>query len=407
MAIQPVSDDAHKQNLSATPDNGVKCEIDGVYVHSVDLYLRREYPDMTLAEYQRNFHGAEILSPSLKKRKTGDASALTVGHTATVTKLQPAHHEFMVTKKVFADVFNLGNAPAAKNARGEPIGLEIVTNPGDALVPYIPELDPNYIFPIDNLKAVMMGVALNKPTLIWGYHGTGKTTLIEQFCARTGRPFLRVQHTGNTEESHILGQYVLKSGQTEFQPGPLAQAMRDGLVYCADEYDFALPSGTSVYQPVLEGKALVIKDAPPEWRIVKPHKHFRFFATGNTNGGGDETGLYQGTQMHNAANYSRFGITVKMDWMPEAQEVGVVAAQGQIHQDDARKLRKFAEDVRNAYAKGDLGVVVSPRELINAAVLGRAMGGLWRQGLALAYTNRLNSTDSHVVQEFAQRIFGT
>ncbi|MER9496479.1 AAA family ATPase, partial [Mesorhizobium sp. M0320] len=174
-----------------------------------------------------------------------------------------------------------------------------------------------------------------------------------------------VQHTAHTEESHVLGQYVVRtkmakhdviSGDgtrhevekpmsvTEFQLGPLPLAMIEGAVYCADEYDFAMPQVVALYQPVLEGKALVIKDAPPEYRLIKPHPEFRIVATGNTNGTGDETGLYQGTLIQNAANYSRFKITEEVTYMEPKIEETVISGQAGIERADAAKLVKIAKE---------------------------------------------------------------
>lgn len=391
---------AHQRNISATPKDGVQCAIDGEWVHSIAAYLKVVHPETTLADYQAQFPDSEILSPSLKQARDKKNGA--TYHYSMPREIPPPR----LNKRSFADVFDLGSAPAAKNKRGDNIMIDVLEAPHEAFADYIPEVDPNYIFNIDLLKQVMMGFQLNIPVLAWGMHGTGKTTIFLQYCARTRRPAMRVQHTVSTEEAHVLGQYVVKNGNTEFEPGPLAIAMRYGFVYIADEYDFALPSVTSVYQPVLEGHKLLIKEASPEWRVVKPHPNFRFIATGNTNGGGDETGLYQGTQIQNAANYSRFGITVEVDYMPERQEIAVVAAQGGIHADDAQNIVSFANHVRKSYRSGDIGVTVSPRELIRAAQLGRALGGDWKQGMALAYTNRLNTTDRQAVLSVAQRIFG-
>ncbi len=397
----------HEKNLTATSEDGVQCQLDGVWVHSIPTYLSYLYPDMTIEQYKAQFFDAPLLSPRLqaqvdaKKSKAGETTVAA----ATVHKLPTAAASSPPSKKSFSDVFELGGAKAALNKRGDPIMVDVLGDPDPEYADFIPDVDPNYIFNIDLLKSIMMAMQLNKPSLAWGMHGTGKTTVFLQYCARTRRPAIRVQHTISTEEAHVLGQYVVKNGSTVFEPGPLAIAMRYGLVYIADEYDFALPSVTSVYQPVLEGHKLIIKEAPPEWRVVKPHENFRFCATGNTNGGGDETGLYQGTQMQNAANYSRFAITVQVDYMPEKQEIAVVASQGGIHQDDAKKLVELADHVRTSYSQGDISVTISPRELINAAILGRVLGGEWKQGLSLAYTNRLNSVDRKVVMDVVQRIF--
>lgn len=402
------TNDAHQRNLAADATNGVQCKIDGTWVHSVPAYLARVFPEVSVESYQEQYPDAPLYSPKLEAARAARAAAQqpeAVMAAATVHALPTAFRVEPPTKRPMADVFELGGARAALNKRGDPIMVDVLGTCDPAFADYIPDVDANYIFDIDLLKQVIMGLQLNIPTLAWGMHGTGKTTVFLQACARTNRPAIRVQHTVSTEEAHVLGQYVVRNGNTEFEPGPLAVAMRYGLVYIADEYDFALPSVTSVYQPVLEGHKLIIKEAPNEWRVVKPHPNFRFLATGNTNGGGDETGLYQGTQIQNAANYSRFGITMEVSYMPEKQEIAVVSAQGQIHADDAKKLVELANHVRQSYRQGDIGVTVSPRELIRAAQLGRVLGGEWKQGLALAYTNRLNSVDRKAVLDVAQRIF--
>lgn len=329
-----------------------------------------------------------------------------------------------IEKRPFHEVFELGEARAARRADGQPIMIDTVTEYTPETQGFLEAKDPNYIFNIDLLKKVMVAMQLNIPLLLWGFHGTGKTTIAEQFCAHTGRPSIRAQHTISTEEAHVLGQMVVKNQATVFEPGPLAMAMRYGLVYIADEYDFALPNVLAVYQPVLEGKPLIIKEAPPEWRVVKPHPNFRFIATGNTNGSGDDTGLYQGTNMQNAANYSRFRMTVEVGYMDAKQEAAIVCAQAKIHMDDADLLVKFAHDIRNKFASSDISMTVSPRELISAGQLARVMAKPreihdpssgevtkklrpdLRTGIELAFLNRLNAVDREAASQLAQRYFG-
>ncbi len=395
---------AHEKNIAATAANGVQCQLDGVWVHSVPTYLARVWPDVTVAQYQEQFPNAPLVSPAVEAARLAKASSVKINN-ATVFQMPNAAPASKPTKKSFSDVFELGAAAAAKNARGEAIMIEVLGNPEPQFSDYIPDKDNGYVFNIDLLKTVMIAVTMNKTLLLWGMHGTGKTTVLEQYCSRTNRPFMRVQHTATTEEAHVLGQYVVKDGSTHFEPGPLAIAMRFGLVYCADEYDFALPNVVAVYQPVMEGKRLFIKEASPEWRVVVPHPNFRFVATGNTNGAGDNTGLYQGTQLQNAANYSRFALTAKVNYMDKAHEVAVIMSQGGLAQPDAEHLREFAEMVRLAYEKAEIGIPISPRELINAAQISRACGGKFRQALGLAFMNRLNDTDRLVCDNAAQRIF--
>lgn len=414
--MSTISDQQHAANVSATEETGVKCELDGVYVHSIPAYLLRVHPEISREDYEERYPGAPLFSPAIQaqraKSKTNpEPKKEYIMETATVVPLKSANSSSLPmahgasSKKAFHEAFNLGTAPEALNAKGEPIMIDVFAPPSEGLRPYVEAIDDEYVFNVPLLKSVMMAFTMNIPLLLWGKHGTGKTTIAEQYCARTGRPSIRIQHTVSTEEAHVLGQYVVRNGNTEFEPGPLAMAMRYGLVYIADEYDFALPSVTSVYQPVLEGKRLIIKEAPADWRVVEPHPNFRFVATGNTNGAGDETGLYQGTQMQNAANYSRFGITMEVNYMPAEQETAIIAAKAKLKETEAKKIVAFGENVRTAFAKNEISMTVSPRELIRAAIIGRALGGKFRDGLNMAFINRLNSIDRHAVDQVAQRLF--
>lgn len=401
-------------------DEPIICQIDNQKCHSIQLHIQKYHADeWTLERYKTEYPGAPLLSEKAKRR-VAERRAAAAGSSRD--------EALPVRKAFFHELFDLGTkAKAAFNKMGHPIEVTVLDSQSEECTPYVGSIDPNYVFNIDLTKKVLIGLELRKAVYLWGFHGTGKTTLLEQIAARTRRPFMRVQHTINTEESHILGQYVVRSKPveveelgadgkvvkvikqqtvTEFQLGPLPLAMLEGMTYCADEYDFAMPSVVAVYQPVLEGKPLVIKDAPPEFRVIKPHPNFRFCATGNTNGVGDETGLYQGTLIQNAANYSRFAITEEVTYMEPKIEESVIVGQAGIDRDDAAKLVKFAKDIRTSFADGKIGMTVSPRELINAAELGLVMGGDWSGGLKLAFANRLSRTDKKVVEEYAQRIFG-
>ncbi|PHM69552.1 porphyrin biosynthesis protein [Xenorhabdus sp. KJ12.1] len=233
---------------------------------------------------------------------------------------------------------------------------------------------------------------------------THNTTLPTQIAARLGRPLIRSQHTASTEESHITGQILAKDGRTYFEPGLLTLAMKHGFIYLADEYDFAYPQILSLYQPVLEGEPLILKEATPEWRKTTRHKHFAFVATGNTNGSGDETGLYQGTNQQNAANYSRFALVSKVEYMPEAQEILILVSHG-IPEQMAKNLVKFAKRCRDAYEAHEVSQPIGPRELLNAGIVG-VMRNDPVLGLQKSYINKLPSASAVATGEFAQRIFG-
>ncbi|WP_342234555.1 MoxR family ATPase [Inquilinus sp. OTU3971] len=388
----------------------ITCQVCGEKVHAIQTHIKEAHPDITLAEYQERYPDAPILSETAKRiisekqaEKRRAAQAADSGVVAKVAAAGVAATTMM--KKALHEVFELGAVPAAMNAKGDPIGINVFSR-GGAFDDLVPEKDASYIFNINLLRTVLIGLEVNIPTYLWGHAGTGKTTQLEQVCAYTGRPFLRVQHTVNTEEAHIVGQWTVRDGSTHYELGPLAVAMKYGLVYCGDEYDFAMPSVLSVYQPVLEGKALIIKDAPQEMRVVRPHPNFRFVATGNTNGVGDETGLYQGTNIQNAANYERFGIVERVEYMPPEQEEMVLTAKTGIGKGDSTKLVKFANEIRTTYSAGKIGSTVSPRAMINATKLGLMRGSDWRGGIALAVTNRMSRVDKEVCDQVAQRIWG-
>jgi cobaltochelatase CobS len=182
--------------------------------------------------------------------------------------------------------------------------------------------------------------------------------------------------------------------------------MMRGWTYLADEYDFAHPAVIAVYQAVLEGKPLYLKEAPPHQRLVKPHPNFRFIATGNTNGSGDDTGLYSGTKIGNAAAYSRFGITIFKDYPAPKTEVAILKGSVPITQDVAEKMVDFAGRIRTMYQAGEISLPISPRELIRSAMIGVVKGGAFRRGIELAYSNRLDKTQGEAVKQTAQRVFG-
>jgi cobaltochelatase CobS len=398
-----------------TSADKIKCEVDGALVHSIQAHLRANYPsEWTLERYREVYPEAPLLSEFARKaldkakmekeeaEKRAREMASQAGNETGQPQLQAA---YQITAQPMHEVFELGNVPAAIGSAGQPIPVQVFAGHNGDSLNYLVEADKSYVFNIELLKKVLVAFALNKPLYLWGMHGTGKTTVIQQAAARTRRPVMRVQHTINMEESHVLGQWVVKNGQTEFQLGPLPMAMINGWVYIADEYDFAMPSVTAVYQPVLEGQSLLIKDAPPHLRKIIPHPDFRFAATGNTNGCGDETGLYQGTLMQNAANFSRFGITEEVEYMDAAIEENILRSKANVPAPVAKKIVKLANDVRKMFRDGKIGMTISPREMIAAAEVGIAFGGNWKLGIELSFANRLPRADKKAVQEYLQRHF--
>ena len=397
----------------------IECKLDGAMVHSIQLHLRDNHPGVTVEQYMEQFPGAPILSELAKQaiaKKKAEAAAPaatqpapTTEGTTTVAETKGIEISSVAAgepvKANFHEVFNLGMTKEALSLKGAPIPINILTKHAKQDQDMVPEKSDEYVYDIDELKNCILALEKRIPLYVWGHKGSGKSDLIEQMCARLNRPFMRVQHSANTEESHIIGQWVVRNGSTEFELGPLPVAMQRGWVFCADEYDFALPSVLAVYQAVLEGKPLIIKEADAANRIIKPHPNFRFVATGNTNGSGDETGLYQGTNLQNSANYDRFGMVVNKQYLNKKNEslilqkkVGLVAA-------DADKMAEFAALVRESYDGGKISDTISPRTLIYAATIGIARGN-FHQGLQCSFINKLTAVDRETCSGLAQRIFG-
>jgi cobaltochelatase CobS len=409
-----------------THDEHISCEICGAKIHAIQTHLKSTHADlgMTVADYVTKYPSAPIRSAKaealyqkaledrkLKKQQEQElAEALiekdskkpaVAKKTSAVEALAAGKPDSVVTKGLH-EVFEL-TGKEAKNSKGGAIPVSCIEKSSHPEM--IPDVQNTYVYDVEDLKNVLLALELGINPYVWGHKGTGKSELFEQISARTGRPLMRVQHTANTEESHIVGMWTVKDGATVFELGPLALAMKYGWMYLADEYDFALPSVLSVYQAVLEGKPLMIKEADAENRLIKAHPNFRFVATGNTNGSGDETGLYQGTNLQNSANYDRFGMVIEKKYMPKKAESEILQRRCRLVEADADKLVEFATLVRDAYSGSKIGDTISVRSLINAADIGIRRGS-FKLGTQLSFSNKLSRVDKEVVEGLAQRVFG-
>lgn len=377
----------------------ITCLICGNGTHSIARHLKEDHPGTTLEEYKERFPDAPLISEKVKQfmeKKKREKEAEQVSETTESIK-KPLYEVFG---------FNENDAGMKSTTTGKAIQVSVLdtshyTTEDEV---HIPRVDTDYVMKADVLKIVMFAMETNTPTLIWGMQGTGKTSIIEQVCARTKRPASRIQHSRDTEQSHIVGQWLVKNGETQFELGPLAVAMRRGYVYIADEYDFAMPSVSALYQAVMEGNPLFIKEADEANRVIHPHPNFRFFATGNTNGTGDETGLFQGTMIQNAANYERFGIVLEAQYLPPAAEEVILKNKIGLDDESASKFVRYANVTREAFKSGSISIPMSPRSLLYAAKAGVAFGS-YTKGLELAYISRLDSASAQTARESAQRIF--
>ncbi|CDT53745.1 putative porphyrin biosynthetic protein [Vibrio coralliirubri] len=389
----------------------IECKLCSKSVHSIALHLKKEHDGITVDDYEERFPGSPLLSEAArakieaKKKAVGEAKKEEPKKTAVAAAV-----EENTGKVPLHELFNLGSIKAARTAKGNPIPITTLEMP-EKEPELVPVFDTDYVFDVDVLKSCLMGIELSIPTYIWGHAGVGKSTFWENIAAATNRRLRRVQHTPNTEECHIVGQYVVKhiedpktgelKAKTEFELGDLPIAMLNGDIYMADEYDRAYPNVLSVYQAVLEGKALHIKEAPPELRYIRPHPNFRFVATGNTNGSGDETGLYQATVVQDAATFERFGIVEKIEYMPAKKETAIVMRKTGLVESDAKKIVDFAAKIRQSYPT-EVSLTLGPRVLINIAKIGLLRGDFVK-GVMVSYSNRLPEAEAQAALSIAQR----
>jgi cobaltochelatase CobS len=278
---------------------------------------------------------------------------------------------------------------------------------------HVPEVDEDYLFNREVTLAILAGFKFNRRVMIQGYHGTGKSTHIEQVASRLNWPCVRVNLDSHVSRIDLVGKdaIVLKDGKqvTEFREGILPWALQNNIALVFDEYDAGRPDVMFVIQRVLEvsGKLTLLDQSS----VIHPHPGFRLFATTNTIGLGDTSGLYHGTQQINQGQMDRWSIVCTLNYLPHDNEVNIVLS----------KVKKFAKDdksrqivsnmvrvadlTRNAFINGDLSTVMSPRTVItwaeNADIFSD-VGFAFR----LTFLNKCDELERPLVAEFYQRCFG-
>jgi cobaltochelatase CobS len=396
------------ESVEEVSSEQVTCQLCGESVHAVHIHIKKSHEDLVLSkgslEAAMQFYQSEYPLAPLFSEKALEAKKKHAEKLKKQKEIEANEAGGQLNKITLKDMWNIRDTRETRNAKNEPIEATMINYEGEYDY-FIPDVDTEYVANLNDVKIALLGFERNLPTYLWGHAGVGKSTLPEQIAARTNRPMIRVQHTGSTEESHILGQMAANEKGTYFVPGPLAIAMRFGLTYLADEYDFAFPQVLAVYQPVLEGKPLYIKEADEEWKRVVPHKNFRFLATGNTNGSGDATGLFQGTTVQNAANYERFAIVHKLEYMSEKNELAIVMKKTGLTREYAQKVIKFGTLCRKAYQDAKITNTLGPRVLIHIAEMWKYRADPY-SAVALSFSNRLPESCKVVVDGIAQRIFG-
>ena len=277
---------------------------------------------------------------------------------------------------------------------------------------HVPDVDETYQFDKDTTLAILAGFAFNRRVMVQGYHGTGKSTHIEQVAARLNWPCLRVNLDSHISRIDLIGKdaIVLKDGKqvTEFREGILPWALQHPCAMVFDEYDAGRPDVMFVIQRVLEveGKLTLLDQN----RVIRPHPSFRLFATANTVGLGDTTGLYHGTQQINQGQMDRWNIVATLNYLPHGQEVAIVMAKLGMDPADAKMKKRteamvaLADLTRAGFIAGDISTVMSPRTVITWAENTKIFGDI---GFAfrLTFLNKCDESERTTVAEYYQRCF--
>ncbi|MCD6034926.1 MAG: cobaltochelatase subunit CobS [Rickettsiales bacterium] len=277
---------------------------------------------------------------------------------------------------------------------------------------YVPEIDAAYRFDRDTTLAILAGFSHNRRVMIQGYHGTGKSTHIEQVAARLNWPCIRVNLDGNITRIDLIGKdaITLKDGKqiTEFRQGIIPWSLHHPVALVFDEYDAARPDVMFILQRLLEldGKFTLLDQN----RVIRPHAYFRLFATANTIGLGDTTGLYHGTQPINQGQMDRWNIVATLNYLPAAEEERIVLAKSPSYNSTEGKKQisqmvAIADLTRQGFIAGDISCLMSPRTVITWAENARIFGDA-DTAFRLTFLNKCDEMERSIIAEYYQRCFG-
>jgi len=277
---------------------------------------------------------------------------------------------------------------------------------------FVPKIDQNYKFDRDTTLAILSGFAFNKRVLVQGYHGTGKSTHIEQVAARLNWPCIRVNLDSHVSRIDLIGKdaIVLKEGKqiTEFKEGILPWSIQNPVALVFDEYDAGRPDVMFVIQRVLESEGnftLLDKN-----KVLNQHDYFRMFATTNTVGLGDTTGLYHGTQQINQGQMDRWNIVTTLNYLPFEKEMDIILSKNKnFNSKDGKEkisnMIKVADLTRKGFVNGDISTVMSPRTVLHWAentTIFKDHGYAFR----VTFLNKCDETEKKIISEYYQRCFG-
>ena len=277
---------------------------------------------------------------------------------------------------------------------------------------FVPEIDKDYKFDRDTTLAILSGFNYNKKVIVHGYHGTGKSTHITQVAARLNWPCLRINLDSHISRIDLIGKdaIVIKNGKqvTEFKEGILPWAFQNPVALVFDEYDAGRPDVMFVLQRILESDGyftLLDKN-----KVVKQNEYFRLFATANTIGLGDTTGLYTGTQQINQAQMDRWNIVTTLNYLSLEKEMEIILAKNKDlnnakGKEKVANMIKVASLTRKGFMAGDISTVMSPRTILywaeNSEIF-KDTGYAFR----VTFLNKCDEIEKNTIAEYYQRCFG-
>ena len=277
---------------------------------------------------------------------------------------------------------------------------------------HVPEIDSTYKFDPQTTLAILAGFACNRRVLIQGYHGTGKSTHIEQVAARLNWPCIRINLDSHISRIDLIGKdaIILKNNKqvTEFQDGILPWAYKNAVALVFDEYDAGRPDVMFVIQRILEtqGKLTLLDQS----RVIKPNKYFRLFATANTVGLGDTSGLYHGTQQINQGQMDRWNIVSTLNYLSNEQECKIILSKvkelnNKNGKDIIKSMVATADLSRSGFMNGDISTVMSPRTVLTWAENYLLLDDI-EYAFKLSFLNRCDEMERSIIEEYYQRSFG-
>jgi|TARA_A100001037_G_scaffold177538_1_gene159213 cobaltochelatase CobS len=277
---------------------------------------------------------------------------------------------------------------------------------------FVPDIDKNYKFDKDTTIAILSGFSFNKRVLVQGYHGTGKSTHIEQIAARLNWPCIRVNLDSHISRIDLIGKDAirLKDGKqvTEFQEGILPWSIQNPIALVFDEYDAGRPDVMFVIQRILESEGnftLLDKN-----KVIKQNKYFRLFATSNTVGLGDTTGLYHGTQQINQGQMDRWNIVTTLNYLSLEKEMDIILAKNKSYNTSEGKEKisnmiKVASLTRKGFMSGDISTVMSPRTVLHWAENAKIFNDI-SYSFRVTFLNKCDESEKNIIAEYYQRCFG-